>query len=237
MRLSVLLITLVLVCILLPASVPHPRAVYVSGSAAIPNGSEGSLNLGDEREFLFNYADETFRLPYERISSMELGGKPGAKAHLATAASWIPKFGAKQGRLLTIIYKSENGAGEAAIFEIMQSEFVTIAPVLEARTGKRVRTSDADGQSKPAAASPAIVSQLVPVTITSTPSGAFVFFWGQTVGKTPVTTRLAPGTYTVRLAADGYPTWTHDIMVEAGKPLTVSAELNPAEEDAVASAH
>jgi hypothetical protein len=41
----------------------------------------------------------------------------------------------------------------------------------------------------------------------------------------------------VRLAAEGYPAWTHDIMVEPGKPLTVSAELNPAEEEAVASAH
>lgn len=237
MRYSALLITIVLFCALLPASVPHPRAVYVSGSAAIPNGAEGSLNLGDEKEFLFNYPDATFRLPYERISSMELGGKPGAKAHLASAASWVPKFGKKQGRLLTLIYKNENGVGEAAIFEIMQSEFVTIAPVLEARTGKRVRTADADVASKPADAAPAIASPLVPVTITSTPPGAFVFFWGQTVGKTPVTTRLEPGTYTVRLAADGYPAWTHDIIVEAGKPLTVSAELNPAEEEAVASAH
>ena len=236
MRLSVLLTTLVVFCVLLPASVPHPRAVYVSGSAAIPNGAEGSLNLGDTKEFCFNYADETFRLPYERISSMELGGKPGAKAHIATAASWIPKFGKKQGRLLTIIYKGENGAGEAAIFEIMQSEFVTIAPVLEARTGKRVRT-EADADSKPADVPAVVASVLVPVTITSTPPGAFVFFWGQTVGKTPVTTKLAPGSYTVRLAADGYPAWTRDIMVEAGKPMTVSAELNPAEEESVASAH
>jgi len=237
MRLSVLLITLVLLCAGLPASIPHPRAVYVSGSAAVPNGTEGSLNLGDETEFLFNYADDTFRLPYARIISMELGDKPGAKAHMATAASWIPKFGKKQGRLLTIAYMGERGAGEVAIFEIMKSEFVTIEPVLEARTGKRVRPADPDGGSNPAMASHEIASSLVPVTITSTPPGAFVFFWGQTVGKTPVTTRLAPGPYTVRLAAEGYPAWTHDIMVEPGKPLTVSAELNPAEEEAVASAH
>ena len=95
MRLSVLLITLLLLCAGLPASIPHPRAVYVSGSAAVPNGTEGSLNLGDETEFLFNYADDTFRLPYSRIISMELGGKPGAKAYMATAASRfdIARFG------------------------------------------------------------------------------------------------------------------------------------------------
>jgi hypothetical protein len=35
-----------------------------------------------------------------------------------------------------------------------------------------------------------------------------------------------PGTYTVKVDADGLPTWRQDILVEPGKPLTVSADLN-----------
>jgi hypothetical protein len=35
-----------------------------------------------------------------------------------------------------------------------------------------------------------------------------------------------PGTYTVQIGGDGLPTWKQDIVVEPGKPLTVSADLN-----------
>ena len=45
-------------------------------------------------------------------------------------------------------------------------------------------------------------------------------------GRTPVTTRLMPGTYTVKIDADGLPTWKQDFVVEPGKSMTVSADLN-----------
>jgi len=61
-----------------------------------------------------------------------------------------------------------------------------------------------------------------------------ISFWGQPAGKTPVTTKLMPGTYTVQINADGLPTWKQDIVVEPGKPLTVSADLSKSDEAKVA---
>jgi len=150
------------------------------------------------------------------------------KAHLSVLVSWVPKVGKKPGQLLSIRFKGENGAGEAAIFEVSRPEFQPVEPILEARTGKQVHYVDVDQPDNAAAKAdqPAPPpSPLVPVTITSVPAGAMVSFWGQAAGRTPVTTRLMPGAYTVKVDADGLPTWKQDIVVEPGKPLTVSADF------------
>jgi len=227
MKHTALVSSLVLSSFALLGSVPNPHAIYVSGSAAIPNGTEGSLNVGDTKELRFNYDGGAFKLPYERITSLEISDKAGAKSQLAGAFSWIPKVGKKQGRLLTIVFKGDGGAGEAAIFEIWKSEYQAIAPVLEARTGKHVKVED-EAQTESAKAAPVesepSVTAMVPVTIGSTPPGASVSFWGQPAGKTPVVTKLLPGTYTVQIT--GAVSWTGDIVVEPGKPMSVSADFS-----------
>ena len=231
MKYSTLFLTILLLSAALIASVPNNHAAYVSGSAAIPNGTDGSLNLEDGKELRFDYDGGPFKLPYGHITSIEVGDKAGIKAHLAVAVSWIPKFGKKQGRLLTIGYAGENGNREAAIFEISKQEFQTAAPILEARTGKRIQYQDSEEQENAskhdfAVQPPAPVSPLVPVTINSTPNGALVSFWGQPAGKTPLVTKLMPGDYTMSIKASGLPTWSETFIVEPGKPITISAQLS-----------
>jgi len=224
MKRSNLLVSFVLFSALVLASVPHPPAVYVSGSAAVPNGSSGSLNLGDDREFRFDYADDTFKLPYDHITGIQLESKAGSKS-----VNWVAKLNKRQAKLLTITYKGDNDMGETAVFEISKEEFQSIAAILEARAGMRVRYEEGSrGQSRdtqPVQPPPSPDSAPVPVTFTSTPRGAMVSLWGQTAGRTPLTTKLGPGTYTVQMTASGLPPWTRDIEVEAGRPLTVAADL------------
>jgi len=206
------------------ASVPHPPAVCVGGSTSVHSGTTGSLNLSDDKEFQFDYADDTFRLLYERITAIELDSKPGAMAHLASGMSWVPKFGKKQSKWLTIRYKGENDTAETVVFEIRKEEFESIASILEKRTGKQVSYDHEDMNAqlvRTASPEPA----LVPVTFTSTPRGAMVLLFGQTAGRTPLTTKLGPGTYTVQMTSSGLPPWTREIEVEPGKPLTISADL------------
>ncbi len=236
MKHTALVASLVLFGVALSGSVPNPHAIYVSGSAAVPNGTEGSLNLGDARELRFDYDGGSFKLPYERITTLEISDRPGVKSHMAVAFSWVPKFGKKQGRLLTIAFKGDGGTGEAAIFEIWRTEYQAIAPVLEARTGKHVKQEDEAATETAKAAPPESapsVTAMVPVTISSTPVGATVSFWGQPAGKTPVVTKLLPGTYTVQISGAG--TWTGDIIVEPGKPLSVSADFSQVGSATVAS--
>jgi hypothetical protein len=187
------------------------------------------LNLGDEKEFRFDYADDSFKVPYDNITGIQLESKPGSKSHLASSVNWVPKLNKRQAKLLTITYKGENDAGETAVFEIAREEFQSIASILEARAGMRVRYEEGSrGESRDTRSvqpPPSADSAPVPVTFTSTPRGAMVTLWGQTAGRTPLTTKLGPGTYTVQMTASGLPAWTREIEVEPGKPLTVTADL------------
>jgi hypothetical protein len=229
MKSSALFVILVLSVALVLASVPHPPAIYVNGSAAVPNESSGSLNLGDEKEFRFDYADDSLKIPYDHITSIQLDSKPGSKSHLASSVNWVPKINKRQPKLLTINYKGENDTGETAVFEITKEEFQSIASILEARAGMRVRYEEgARGESRdtqPVQPPPSPDSAPVSVTFTSTPRGAMVFLFGQTAGRTPLTTKLGAGSYTVKMTSSGLPPWTREIEVEAGKPLTVAADL------------
>ena len=106
MRKTAFLASLVVFSQLVPAAVKSDHLVYVGGSAAIPKSVQGTVDLEDAKQFRFQYDDKTFAIPYELITSMEFGDKAGVKAHLAMAVSWVPKFGNKQGHLLTIDFKA-----------------------------------------------------------------------------------------------------------------------------------
>lgn len=237
MRKTAVIICLAVSCWTFAGAAKTEHAIYSGGSAPIPRGAKGILLLGNSDDFRFQYDSGMFPLSYARITGMEFGYKAGAAAQLSVAVSWLPKLGNKRNRLLTISYKDENGVGQAAVFEISREHSQTVIPVLESRTGKRVVMHDDEDTAgtgeKKAQNAQAPISMLVPVTITSKPLGAFVFFWGQTAGKTPVTTKLAPGTYTVKVSADGLADWTRDIVVEAGKPLSVEADLSQPAPDTV----
>ena len=57
---------------------------------------------------------------------------------------------------------------------------------------------------------------LVDLSFTSNPPGALVAMYGAPIGRTPFTTRLAPGTYKAVFLADGYRELTETISVGPG---------------------
>jgi hypothetical protein len=70
---------------------------------------------------------------------------------------------------------------------------------------------------------------LVDMAFTSTPPGALVSMYGTPVGRTPFTTRLAPGTYKAVFSADGYYDLIESVLVGPGRAKTVHAafQLKP----------
>jgi hypothetical protein len=67
------------------------------------------------------------------------------------------------------------------------------------------------------------------IAFTSNPPGAMVNMYGTPVGRTPFTTRLAPGIYQAVFSADGYTDLTRNVTVGPGHSNTVDAafELKP----------
>jgi hypothetical protein len=70
------------------------------------------------------------------------------------------------------------------------------------------------------------VNTLVDVTFASNPPAALVYFAGMAFSNTPFVTKLLPGKYSIKMTLAGYPAWETEIMVDAGKPGTVVAQLN-----------
>jgi len=61
------------------------------------------------------------------------------------------------------------------------------------------------------------------VLFTSNPPGALVTMYGAPVGRTPFTTRLAPGTYKAVFSADGLTDLTESLRIGPGYSTTVNA--------------
>ena len=226
-----------LVCIAAPlgATTRGDRAEYAGGSVALPKGTQGSFDMADTQTFHFVYQGGTFDLPYQRIKRIECGDRAGVnvdshKAIMTLGITALPALFSKK-HLLTLNFSRDDGTPEAIAFEITKQTSQTLIPVLEARTGKRVEIQkDSDTESskaQPAAPQqpPAAQSTMVPVTFTSNPAGARVSFYGQAVGITPVTTPLAPGSYTVTIAKPGLAQWTGDFAVEPNESVKITADL------------
>jgi hypothetical protein len=68
---------------------------------------------------------------------------------------------------------------------------------------------------------------LADIAFTSNPPGALVTMYGAPVGRTPFTTRLAPGTYKAVFSAEGHPNLTQSIAVGPGFPNAVRVSFDP----------
>ncbi len=72
---------------------------------------------------------------------------------------------------------------------------------------------------------PARAVAVQPLTVKSTPIGAAVQINARPVGKTPLTLKLAPGTYKVTISRPGYVTVTRTITVKAGNAASLNLAL------------
>jgi len=68
---------------------------------------------------------------------------------------------------------------------------------------------------------------LADIAFTSNPAGALVTMYGAPIGRTPFTTRLAPGTYKAVFSTDGYRDLTQNLTVGPGHANTVHVAFEP----------
>jgi len=81
--------------------------------------------------------------------------------------------------------------------------------------------------SAAAVASSAVSAAPVAVKIGSIPAGAEIEIDGAFSGNTPSTFKLAPGSYRVALAMEGYEKWERTMKVGDAPSISVNAELSP----------
>lgn len=97
------------------------------------------------------------------------------------------------------------------------------------RTPTRTTSQKSTAAKRPAATSqksaPARTAAVLSVTVKSAPIGATVQVNARAVGKTPLTLKLAPGTYKVTFSRPGYVTVTRTVTVKAGQAASLNVTL------------
>ncbi|MBI3683531.1 MAG: hypothetical protein HY235_24410 [Acidobacteria bacterium] len=115
---------------------------YTGGTvAAIPQYTNGKLDLSDPSELRFHYGKPTWSAPYSKIVSIEVADKQ--------PNPWvtIPKVQRKK-RIVTILYQGEKATRQQTVFELSLHEALQALPLLEERAGKPAYVagmSNADG--------------------------------------------------------------------------------------------
>jgi len=145
-RLLIVVMSVALVSIAAPAraGVGSKQAQYDGGTIVkIPKQMKGKLITGN-KSLRFEYKDTDYPIPYSSINEMVYGDHPSTRIGTAIGVGllfWPAGIAAlfihAKHHFLTLEF-TQNGAKQAAVFEIGKAMPLTLLPVLEAKTGKKV---------------------------------------------------------------------------------------------------
>lgn len=135
---------LTLIILSIPAfALDGKKTAYIGGTVAnLKEGTEGKSSAADENKFVFEYKNGKVEIPYSAVEELEYGQKAGRRVAVAILVSPIALFSKKRKHYLTISYKSEDGKGQAAVFELGKDVIRTMLSSMEARTGKQIQYQD-----------------------------------------------------------------------------------------------
>ncbi len=120
------------------ASVKKGEALYVGGTAGLPELTKGRLDTDDTRVFSFKSQEGGFSIPYKSITSLEYGQKAGRRVGVAIAISVWALFSKKRKHILTIGWKDDKGEPQGVVIEIPKGTAKSFITILEVRSGQKV---------------------------------------------------------------------------------------------------
>ena len=133
-----LLVYLLIVPLPMSAGIDKNGARYVGGTVtAIPEGTEGKLDLSNKELFIFRWKHGEWSVPYKQVTSIEYGQKAGRRVGVGIMVTPWALFSKKRKHFLTLGFKDEEGQPQAALIEIGKAKTKVTLVVLEARTGMK----------------------------------------------------------------------------------------------------
>ncbi len=121
------------------AAVRGKAAKYVGGTiAALPEKTEGKLDLQEAVVVFVVKNDTKLAIPYAKIESLEYGQKAGRRVGVALAVSPLFLFSKKRKHFLTIGFLDEAGKKQGAVFEVAKGVVRETLSTLETKSGKNV---------------------------------------------------------------------------------------------------
>jgi len=137
-----------IIVVLVPSpvlAVGGDKAMYVGGTAPVPEKAEGAMSIAGEDKLTFTPKQKgstTLVIPYSSITSLEYGQKAGRRVAVAVMISPLALFSKKRNHYLTISYKDAAEKEQAGVFELGKDIVRTTLKVLEVRSGKQIEYQD-----------------------------------------------------------------------------------------------
>ncbi len=134
------------------AGLGSDKAMYMGGTITplIPEKTEGKMSTADEKLLAFDWKKgkqkNEWRIPYERINSLEYGQKAGRRLGLALTLNVFFLFSKKRKHYLTIGYLDENDKQQGAVFELGKGIVRVTLASLEARSGRKIEYQDEEAR-------------------------------------------------------------------------------------------
>lgn len=129
------------------AGLGSKKTKYVGGTiVALKEGVEGVSSAKDEKDFIFEYKEGRFTIPFEKITELEYGQKAGRRVAVAILVTPLALFSKKRKHYLTITYLDEKGKEQVGVFEFGKDVVRVNLASLQARTGKEIQYQDEEAR-------------------------------------------------------------------------------------------
>jgi hypothetical protein len=128
------------------AGVGSDKTSYVGGTESQVQEGEGAASIGNEKEFVYEYANGQLIIPYDQVTDLEYGQRAGRRVGLAIAVNPLLLLSKKRRHFLTIGWKDQQSKQHAAVFELGKSIIRRTITTLEEKTGKKVEYQDDDAR-------------------------------------------------------------------------------------------
>jgi hypothetical protein len=129
-------------------AVDGDKASYIGGTLTnVKEKSEGDFSTADPAQVVFTAKKvPPVLIRYASIESLEYGQKAGRRVAVAVLVSPFALFSKKRNHYLTITYKDQAGAEQAAVFELGKDIVRTTLKVLEVRSKKEIEYQDEEAR-------------------------------------------------------------------------------------------
>jgi hypothetical protein len=110
--------------------------------------TDGRIHLTANDAFLFEVkaAENTLRIPYDRIHTLEYGQRVNRRYVESVFISPVFLLSKSRKHFVTIGYIDEAGHHQALVFEVGKQEVRAVLAGLEAKTGRKVEFQDEEAR-------------------------------------------------------------------------------------------
>jgi len=143
-----MILVLIVQSIAVSAMPQRPQeALYLGGTVkVVPEATEGTLDVADDKKLTFNSAKGTFSIDYDKITSLEYGQKAGRRVGVAIVITVWALFSKKRKHYLTVGYQDLEGKPQGVVIEIPKGTAKKMITILEVRSGKKVEYESAEAK-------------------------------------------------------------------------------------------